>query len=408
MLPHGTNAAVILWVPPARSIEGSVLDAAGRPVAESYVATDRFTMTLGMSPFEILDGPQMHTMHSIKTDAFGHFVMPFAKSGTHRIRATSKGRDGSTECQAGDHSVVVQLGVHVGGTVVLSGTLRDSASGIGIAGGTIWVQRVRKTPGGYSSSSVAKGTSDAQGRYTIEGLDAGGNYELKTRADGYAPASRATRSYAAGRHAIDFAMSPARSLSVRVVLPNGQPPAARCILRVLDRSGAAVQAPGTVGILTTEFRVGRDGTVELRLLPAAPLTILAIQGNLHPAGRIDIDLSTDSAPRSATIRMPTAGARFARKHYFTLLGPDGKPAKIQGEAVAELRDETGLLSRVTGSWQGEAFEFGHEPSSFNSPILAVGASNRPCQVTIEVPGFRKVTRTLSPKEVSPTVIRLRR
>src|SRR5690606_34869583 len=114
-------------------------------------------------------------------------------------------------------------------------------------------------------------------------------------------------------------------------------------------------------------------------------------------------------PNEVTINLPTDVTHFARKHFFVLLGPDDKPAQIEGTVVASSFDGDTLLSRVEGRWRDGKFHFGNDQrSSHTNPTIAVGAIASVCRVEIEVPGYQKETLTLAAGAKSPTRIRLRR
>ena len=396
------NPAITVWIPPTGMIEGSVIDATGHPVVGAKVASDRSSQSVGMASWEYLSGGTPKFV--VQTDSVGHFVLSGLLRGSHRLRALHGGAEGSGRFPVGDRAAVLQLGNHLGGVVVIDGRLRDRATGAGIVNAKVSVQHVREWKNGSSRNRVAQVVTNEQGRYEVLGLEVG-DYQLSAAAKGYATSRLATRKFEAGGHAVDFALDPARDLLVHVVLPDGAP-ASPADIRVLDAAGHRLQVPGEMMIPSDAVRVDQAGTARLRQLPAAPLTLLAVRGDLLPAGRLDVDLSA-AAPKSVTIVMPTGRGGFARTHYFKLLGPDGDPAKFDGTVVAESFDGSELLSRVVGRWRGKQFVFGHdERNGFSIPTIAVGALAGACRVEITVPGYRKYTLTLVPGTSSPTSVRL--
>ena len=397
---------VAIWVPPMATIEGVVVDAAGQPVAGARVATDRYWMPLGMTPYDVIAGELPKNSFDLRTDEAGHFVIVNAQQGRHRVRVTHGNETGSLRCRAGDHGLVIRLGGHGDSVVVLEGRLTERLTGEPIAGARVHVSRVRRSPSGYSSVGVASGTTDEQGRYEVQGLDAN-TYALSTMPDGYARAESGEHRYEAGRHTVDLLLDPARELLVEVVQPNGAVPTG-VELQVFDADGQRVEVPGRMRIMGAKLPLGRNGKVRVRRLPTVPLTLKAIRGDLHAAGEIEVDLARNP-PESVTIVMPTDGVKFARSHYFKLLGPDGEPAQIDGTVVAECHDGAALLSRVEGRWRDGKFWFGHEERSGRSvPTIGVGAAAGPCRVEITVPGYRRETLTLEPGAKSPTDVTLRR
>lgn len=106
--------------------------------------------------------------------------------------------------------------------------------------------------------------------------------------------------------------------------------------------------------------------------------------------------------------VPSGRGGFARTHYFKLLGPEGKPAQIEGTVVAESFDGGALLSRVEGHKRAGKFVFGFdECNDFDEPTIAVGAPAGACRVEIAVPAYQKETLTLEPDATSSTSVRLR-
>lgn len=247
--------------------------------------------------------------------------------------------------------------------------------------------------------------TDEQGRYEVQGLDTG-RYEISTRPSGFAPGKTSAPEYAEGFHTVDLTLDPARELLVQVVLPDGSP-ARGIVLRAFDQGSQRLEVEGRFQMLFDELSVGESGKARLRLLPAAPLTILAVRGDFYPAGKIAVDL-TKGSPESVTIVMPTDGKAFGRNHYFQLQGPDGKPADVQGTATAESFLDGQLISRVEGRWVGKEFFFGHEGrNGFQTPMIAVGAPSGACTVVLTVPGYQSETLHLKADAVSPTIVNLR-
>lgn len=403
--PDAKGAANV-WVPPVRSIRGRVLDAQGQPVAGARVATDRVFFPMGMVPWQAPKGVQIGGFLTIRSDEAGAFEIPFARAGRHRLRASLAGQDGSAECRAGDQNVVLQLGVHRDGALVIEGRVFARVSGAPIADARVGVQVVRRSKGGSSKTGVAQVRTAADGRYEVGGL-ALGEYELRVRAAGYAIARARPGQLEAGRQVIDFGLHPARTLRVRVELPDGSPPE-RAELRVFDAAQTRLEVPGRMRILSDAVRVDEQGRARLRRLPGTRLRILAVQGDLAPAGVLEVDLS-QAVEEELLITLPTARGSFPRTHYFKLLGPDGKPARFEGEVVAAAFAGPTLLSRVEGRWRAGEFCFGHEERhGFRDPTIAVGALKTACRVEIRVPGYATETLTLEAGAKSPTRVRLRR
>lgn len=405
--PGGAAQVVAIWLPPCGRIDGTVVDADGRPVEGASVMSDRPTNTMMMGPksWQVIEGEVPEPLMFTKTDAQGQFALTGMYAGSHRIGVTHGDEEASARVPVGTRGLVLRLGTHTGGAVVLTAQVTDRTTGAPVPDARVDVMVVRRSRGGSSAVGVSNGKTDANGSCEVHGLDVG-RYRLTVNGPKHAR-GEIEKDFEAGRHVVDFALDPARQLSISVVDPDGGPPG-RVEVRAFDADGKQLSLPGRRGMTSDSARVDKEGKVVLRRLPAQPLRLVAVRGDLYPAGRLDVDL-TGAAPASVTITMPTKAQAHARSHYFQLQGPDGKPAEIDGLVVAESFDGAELLSRVEGRWRGERFYFGHdERNGFERPTIAVGAMAGPCLVRIQVPGYRAYEGTLEPGTKSPTVVRLLR
>lgn len=399
------GAGIVLWRPPCGVITGRVIDEAGAPVAGAIISTDRPYVTMGTGNWDVLEGEKPRMLFEAKADAGGHFALTFAPRGPHLLRGKHGDRSGSVKVDANEAGVVIRLGAHLGGAIAVTGQLTDRVTGAPIVGARVWVQRVRRSDHGSSTIGVADATTNLQGRYEVQGLEAG-TYEIGSMPEGFSKGETEVECDAR-QHVVDLALLPARRVRVRVLTADGQP-AKGVHVHVRDAAGKTVEVPGSMGMLGNGVRVDAKGIVELRRLPAAPLTLLAVQGEFVAAGRLELDLRSE-APPEVTIAMPSLVTSFARQHFFNLLDAEGKPATIEGIVVASSFDGGQLLSRVEGSWLAGKFCFGNDRQfDFSTPTIAVGAIAGACRVEIAAPGYQLVTLTLEPGERSPTTVTLRR
>lgn len=395
------GASVTLWIPPPAVIEGIVIDGNGRPVEGARVVTDRLANLLTAPPWE---GEVPRIPWSVSTDGDGRFVLPGAKAGDHRLRASEGTREGSTECRAGDSNVIIELGAHPDGLMTLEGTVRERVSGAPVADALIHVNIVRNWPGGRSSKGVTSARSDASGRYEVQGLEEGA-YALKASAEGHAPEETRAIALDGALNNLDVELDLAREITVSVTYPDGTP-APDTEIRVTDEGGRRLWGPHEARRFLGPLRTGQRGRLKLKLLPARPVTVHALQGDLAAAGEAAVDLGVEPV-QPVAITLPSRHRSFARTHYFKLLDEGGAPASIEGTVTAECRLDGELVSRVSGAWVGDEFFFGHERShGFSTPTIAVGAPEGECQVEISVPGYDRAVLVLEAGASSPTEVRL--
>lgn len=403
--PGGSSSTIHLWRPPAGIIAGIVVDDRGKPVAGATVGTDRPYVPLGKVRWDVLEGEEPRMSASSTTAADGRFQLPFSRHGLHLLRARRGEQSGSIKVDANAAGVVIRLGTHLGGAVVLAGQLTDRVTGAPIGGARLSIIRVRRSEHGSSAIGVARAATDPQGRYEVQGLQAG-LYALRAMPDGYAPAA-AEGEFADSNHVLDLTLLPARQVRVRVVLPDGGP-AKGAQVRVRDAAGGTVEVPVLMDMLGDGIPTDADGVAVVQRMPAAQLTLLAARADFAAAGRVELDLR-HAAPEEVTIVLPSSLASFARQHFFELRDSDGKAATIEGTVVASAFDGDKLLSRVAGRWRDGRFCVGNNQQyNFSKPIIAVGAIAGACRVEIAAPGYQVETLTLEPGAASPTKVTLRR
>jgi RNA polymerase sigma factor (sigma-70 family) len=107
--------------------------------------------------------------------------------------------------------------------------------------------------------------TDAQGRFVLRGLGNGVQVSLDIRHDQSAPQSVLVKSNAQDAEEVRVSLSPARVLSTRVAYGDTGKPVPHARLSISWSSGS----------LTTEFRTGADGRLELRPYPGQSFYVYA-------------------------------------------------------------------------------------------------------------------------------------
>ncbi|MCB9879210.1 MAG: carboxypeptidase regulatory-like domain-containing protein [Planctomycetes bacterium] len=396
---------ITLWRTPDGTITGRVVDDLGDPVVGAKITTDRPYRPINSGPWRVLEGKEVGWILDVTTDADGRFVLPACKIGMHTLRAVHGERSGSVRVDSHASGVVIRLGAHLAGAAVLSGQLSDRLTNAPIGGAEVDVRRIPSGPEDAGTAMKAIVRTDPRGRFEVQGLELG-DYNVHPMHRGYFGTTTKV-AVQSGHRVVELSMLPARKVKVRVVLPDGQP-IARASVQARDADGAIVQVPNDDHFPRDSLVTDAAGRVALRHLPAARLTLLAMRGDLHPAARVEVDL-THGAPEEVLVQLPNAVASFARQHFFKLMDTDGKPAAIEGTVVASSFDGDQLLSRVEGRWRGDTFYLGnHQKLDSKTPVMAVGAIAGACRVEIAAPGYQLVTLTLEPDAKSPTNVTLRR
>jgi len=299
-------------------IEGTVRDGgSGQPVAQVRVQA-RAEMALSL-PWEATAG-----VTETITDAKGRFRLEGLGSGTHtvwaRVRGGGSGRkNGAVPGRPAD--LYLFPGATLSGTVWGPGDAR-------VAGAVVRAEP--DTPAWRASLPPV--VSDTQGRYQIDGLDAG-NYRLLARHKDFAPGLVAGVAIERGGDAqADIALDKGSRVAGRLVAGPEQAVAGRVTIQEIDGQ----PAPQALrDVLRAE--AGADGRFRMEMLPAGGhvLGVTApgyaskrVEVNLPSSGR-DVDVGDVELETGLAIRgrvrdgsdRPITGAKITGYQARSMAGP---------------------------------------------------------------------------------------
>lgn len=330
-----------LVLQPGKALRLRVVDQAGLPIPGAWFALE----TIGARPLEdAAHAPVPHVEFSGRTDAEGRAVweeapdqelsFAFAKPGFLR-------RDGVQMRPAEqEHLVVLQSALTIAGTVSDAAT-RKPISDFRILSGWPETFGDQERPRWSSLDRHQLTFSGGTFRHSLEEAIIGGipnpGYVFKFEAEGYAP--YVTRVFRPDEGEVEFAvtLTPAETVTVTVVLPDGQP-ATRCDVGFISpgadltlrsgglegRSGGAVVTTDAAG----QFRLPADEAVTMvvaahpqgfALAPRAALAaepVLRLQAWARVEGRI-WSLGTTTAGREFSLELADEGLRLSLRFDFS-------------------------------------------------------------------------------------------
>jgi protocatechuate 3,4-dioxygenase beta subunit len=282
---------------PSPVIEGTVKAPDGKPVEHALVVAERS------------QGGRGEPALSARTDAQGAFQLVLKRSSPYDVHVEAKGLaawKGAKVRPGTSLAVVLEKGLAVEGVV------RDGSSRAPVPGARVstWVgDGLPWEPG----SGVVTASTDAKGRYRLEGLPRG-LLEIQARAPGYGRARR--RNVRAGGTA-DLNLFPGSSLSGFVLDPDGRPVADAVVRAEADYARGAREAE----------RTDAKGRFELIGIPSGSYALVAVHPDFAPGvtAGVAIDHGADARSDVSLARgIPVTGR---------LLGTDDAP--VAGNLVVQ-------------------------------------------------------------------------
>ncbi len=369
---------------PAVAAEGTVVDAAGKPLAGAYVsaAAAAFDATLARTV-------------RIRTGPDGHFALrPLAPAVPHTLMATLRGFVPAQLTLAEQKPLAVRTGLRLvlkRGTT-LSGRVVDG-TGQPVAAAVV----VLATSSATAGTRLEQTTADAAGHFAVLGLPAG-RLDLTVRAPGFAPTVLHQVTIAAGPTEKDLGpivLGAGLTLAGIVVDRDGQPVAAAALRAQGERN--AFDFSSGVRLPLAEAKSGADGRFSVPGLPRGSALVLTVEREgfaartltsiqpplgealrvvLSPASRLAGDVVDETGA-------PVAGARlrFRRELNLALLTAVGPAALSSPTATADDDGHFELRDAPTGKLTLAATSPGFLPASV--PVeLASGQSRSDLRVVL--------------------------
>ncbi len=271
---------VVLYLVPALTYHGRVVDPDGAPVVgATVVMLDAASGERAAAPIE----------DTFTSGADGRFDFHSPDGALLEARAAgfAPGRarlDGAAQTS---HELTIQLGARGGSApaaLAIGGTVVDPA-GAPVAGARVVASAAAEL--GVGGEAI----SDADGRFTIGGLDPGG-HGLRAHAEGYASTSVAVE---AGATDVVLALVTGARLIGRVVDPGGAAIAAPTVV-VQRRTGLVARAVTVVSIFDAQGRFAIDGLV------AGSYEVIAQAAGFAPSAPVTAVAARDPDELTVTVR----------------------------------------------------------------------------------------------------------
>lgn len=316
---------------PAFAVRGTVLDEAGRPIAEASVALVT-TQAGWMQGGRLFRRP---SRGQVTTDSEGRFELTAIETGKMRVEAQGQGfRRNGVDVEAAELKDVEGIEIVLRPGATLSGRV---AGPDGEA-----VQGARVTLSGDAEDSPFRlsdntALSDGDGEYTLSGLEEG-RREVSVFAAGFLAADKGIE-IQDGANRADLRLERALSVEGRVLDPQGRPAA-----------GAQVSATFKDGSIGTSSR--EDGTFVLSGLRPGSYQIAADDSRYGPSEPVPVELGSAAAP----VGGGKPGAPAARGIELRLTEGGAVRGRVAGLTFEQLPGVSVVASRADEDGDPRFFE----------------------------------------------------
>ncbi len=280
-----------LRLEPESPIAGRVVDLQGEGVADALIRVegDRIVDFGSVTRTPTPTWERMHRVGETRSGEDGRFRLERLYSGTFRIEAVhphDPELKAAETVESGVVDLVLTLDPEAVLGVTLAGRVSDSLSGEPVR--SFQIKPIEIDEQGEWNLADRRSFQSEDGSFELDGLEPG-LIRLWVDAEGYARADVPQREYAAGRHPIDLALDPERTLHLRVVDLHGDPFAGTWIW-FADGEGENVWSESADG---WNWHDVLDASGEARLwgLPASRLTLKVGSGLDGEPAEFDVDLT---------------------------------------------------------------------------------------------------------------------
>ena len=283
-----SDKLIELKVKRAFSIQGSLVDAKGKPIPNgnirlrrgpNIVITDndwsRMRTLFGtISPMK--DG----ALEWLKSDDEGRFRFDHLPQGEYLLTYEPDGYwindvfkpAALVKAQAGAEAVILQAGEFHGSVVTIRGRVTDRVSGEPLKGVKVDIGQVERTLSGYTIHSVEEVLSNENGYFESKNLIEATSYMLACDHEGYAKAESEAVDYLAGEYEVNFSLLEERRVDVEVVDVRGKA-AAGVEIAVNNQGGESLMIwTGNTG--RTRASADANGKLYIYGMPAETITLM--------------------------------------------------------------------------------------------------------------------------------------
>ena len=281
-----SDKLIELEVKRAFSIQGSLVDAKGKPIPAGNIRLSRgpnIVIPDNSSNVKTLFGTISSMMDSyewLKSDDEGRFRFDHLPQGEYLLtyepdgywlKASSQPA-ALVKAQAGAENVILQTGEFHGSVVTIRGRVTDRVSGGPLKGVKVHISRVTQTRTGSFSFGVEEVLSNENGYFEFKNLIEATSYSLACDLEGYAKAESETVDYLAGEYEVNFSLLEERRVDVEVVDVRGKA-AAGVKIAVNNQSGESLTI-WTGGNGTTRASADANGKLHIYGMPAETITLM--------------------------------------------------------------------------------------------------------------------------------------
>lgn len=267
-----------------------------------------------------------------------------------------------------------------GTTTQIMGFVQDNVTHTPIAGAKV----------SLSDTSLG-GTTNAEGKYTISGMDAGKTYTIKAEAEDYLTASRSVTTSGSGSVGVNFALDPVPRISIELSPDSGT--VAKGTVTVYKEDGTT--KVGTHTFTTAAFEIGGLESANYKLEISADgyqTTIVTAKAASDPVTQI-VKLTQLEGKISLRL-VPNSG---------TVTGGKVATTKTAGltSSTSETSDFTGSSFVIGALEPGAQYKVDIAAEGYNAATVTVNAAVNPTVTTVNLTA--KVSLPILGKTATVTV-----
>ena len=287
-----SDKLIELKVKRAFSIQGSLVDAKGKPIPNGNIRLRRgpnIEITDNSSRVRTLfgyirprtDDPREYgALEWLKSDDEGRFRFDHLPQGEYlltyepdRYWINDVFKPAAlVKAQAGAEAVILQAGEFHGSVVTIRGRVTDRVSGEPLKGVKVDIGQVERTLSGYTIHSVEEVLSNENGYFESKNLIEATSYMLACDHEGYAKAESEAVDYLAGEYEVNFSLLEERRVDVEVVDVRGKA-AAGVEIAVNNQGGESLMIwTGNTG--RTRASADANGKLYIYGMPAETITLM--------------------------------------------------------------------------------------------------------------------------------------